>query len=79
MSVDSGPSGKSIAVTTSDTVAQPVGRGLYVGTGGDITGRLVDDSTDSVWKNVPSGTPLPLRFAYIRSTGTTAADMRVMF
>lgn len=79
MAVDSGPSGRSAAVTAHDTNAQPVGRGLFVGTAGNITGRLVDDSADTVWKNVPAGSLLALRFAFIRATGTTAADMLVLF
>ncbi|NLS28144.1 hypothetical protein S2M10_31530 [Sphingomonas sp. S2M10] len=70
-----GPSRKCFDITPSDTVALPdVPKGIYVGTGGNITGRLVDDTTDHVWKNLGSGF-LPLRFAFIRSTGTTAADL----
>lgn len=79
MAVDSGPSGRSGAVTANDATAQPVGRGLFVGTGGNITGRLVDDSADTVWKNIPSGSLLALRFSFIRATGTTAADMNIVF
>lgn len=78
-SVDAGPSGKSAVVTTSDTLAQPVGRGIFIGTSGNITGRLVDDSVDSVWKNLAAGIEHPLRFQYIRATGTTAADMLILF
>lgn len=79
MAVDSGPAGASRAITTHDTNQQPVGRGLFVGTGGNITGRLVDDTVDSVWKSIPSGSLLALRFAFIRATGTTAADMIAVF
>jgi hypothetical protein len=79
MAVDSGPSGRTATVTTSDTNPQPVGRALFVGTSGNITGRLIDDSADSVWKNIPSGSLLALRFSFIRATGTTAADMLIQF
>jgi len=79
MSVDSGPSGRCLAVTTSDTNAQPVGRGLFVGTGGNIVGRLVNDSADTTWKNVPSGSLLAVQFAFIRATNTTATDMIIVF
>jgi hypothetical protein len=80
MPIDSGPSRKSYAVTKDDTAAQPVGRALFVGTGGDITGKLADDTgSDRVWKNVANGSLLPFEFAYIRSTGTTAADMIIHF
>jgi hypothetical protein len=77
--VQDGPSRNSQAVVTSDTAAQPVGRGLFVGTGGTITGRLVEDSVDTVWKNLVSGQDYALAFQYIRATGTTAADMLILF
>lgn len=73
------PSDKSASVVAHDTNPQPVGRTLFVGTGGNIAGRLVGDTTDRLWKNVPNGFFLPLVFQYIRSTGTTAADMIIHF
>jgi len=76
---DSGPSDTSVAVTPSDTAAQPVGRGLYVGTSGNITGRLAGDSADQVFKNIAQGVEHGLVFQYIRSSGTTAADMLILF
>ena len=79
MSVDSGPSGSAKAVTPHDTNAQPVGRALFVGGAGNITGRLVDDSVDTVWTAIPAGSILAVRFAFIRSTGTTATLMNIMF
>jgi hypothetical protein len=70
--------GKTCAeVITSDTIAQPVMRELYVGTGGDIVGKLIGDDPDGAdrtWKNVSSGTRLPYAFAIIK-TASTAADM----
>lgn len=64
------------AVTLSDTVAlAPIPRGIFVGTGGNITGRLRGAQADVVFKNVPSGKELAYEFQYIRSTGTTAADI----
>lgn len=76
---DSGPSGKSLAITPSDTLPIPVGRALYVGGAGNITGRLVDDTADTVWTAIAAGAILPLRFAYIRATGTTATLMLALF
>lgn len=73
------PSDKSAAVTAHDTNPQPVGRALFVGTGGNITGRLVGDTADRVWKNVPNGYLMPFVFQFIRSTGTTATDMIIHF
>ena len=78
MAIDTSPSGNSLPVTTSDTVAQPAGRALYVGVSGDIVGRLVDDPTDRTFKAVPVGV-LPCRFALIKTTGTTATNMLILF
>lgn len=77
--VDSGPSRNDATVTPSDATAQPVGRGLYVGTGGNVTVRLAESTADTVYKNVPSGTLLPIACQFIRATGTTAADMIITF
>lgn len=68
------------AVTLSDTVAlSPPPRGIFVGTGGNITGRLLGSGSDVVFKNVPNGAELAYRFQYIRSTGTTAADIIALY
>lgn len=70
-----GPSRKCFDIVPSDTVPlSDIPKGIYIGTGGNITGRLVDDTQDHTWKNLNPGI-LPFRFAYIRSTGTTAADL----
>jgi hypothetical protein len=79
MPIDSGPSGQSSPITAHDTNAQPVGRALYVGGAGNITGRLVNDTVDSVWNGVAAGSVLPLRFAFIRATGTTATGLLALF
>jgi hypothetical protein len=79
MPIDSGPSGKSAAVTPDDDDALPVGRGIYVGTAGDITGRLIEDSEDRVFKGIAAGVEHGLRFSHIRETGTTADDIVILF
>lgn len=78
MPIDSGPSGRSYAVTPSDATAIPVGRALYVGVAGHVAGRLREDSADVVFKNMAAGVH-PLSFKLIKSTGTTATDMLVLF
>jgi hypothetical protein len=50
-------------------------RAVYVGTGGNLTVRLIDDSQDVVLRNLSSGQILDLRARYVRATGTTAADL----
>lgn len=70
------PARRAAPVAPHDTNAlTAVPQAIYVGTGGTIVMRGVDGSTDQTWKNVPSGAILPFRAAYIRVTGTTAADM----
>jgi succinyl-CoA synthetase beta subunit len=72
----SDPSPTGAAVTTSDTVALPfTTRALFVGTGGNLTLRMVDDAADLVFKNVANGQILPVQVSYVRATGTTAADI----
>lgn len=48
---------------------------LYVGTAGDITVTLVGDSSPVLFKNVASGTFLPLKVNKVMATGTTALDI----
>lgn len=57
-----------------DTPLARVSRGLYVGTGGHVSITLRDGSTN-LYKNVQSGTMLPLRVQLVNSAGTTASDM----
>jgi hypothetical protein len=78
MPIDSGPSAGSAAITPNDSTAIPVGRALYVGVAGDVTGRLVGDTTDRVFKNMAAGEH-PMSFKLIKATGTTATDMVVLF
>jgi hypothetical protein len=64
------------AVTPSDaTVYTNSMRALYVGTGGDVTVRMIRDGNTLLFRNVPSGTLLPIAVDQVRATGTTAADM----
>jgi len=56
-----------------------VSKGLYVGGAGDITCRLVDDTSDVVFTAVPAGAVLPIRVAYVRATGTTATNIVALF
>ncbi|WP_425105493.1 spike base protein, RCAP_Rcc01079 family [Ancylobacter sp.] len=68
------PASGIIAVTPSDTVdLATVSRGIFVGTGGNIS--LICGGTTGLFKNVPSGTTLPVCASRVRATGTTAADI----
>lgn len=48
---------------------------IFVGTGGTVIARLVGDSTNRTYKNVPNGSELLGRFAVVVKTSTTATDM----
>lgn len=76
------PGRKAIAITPHATnpiyTDVPV-KGVYVGVGGDITLRGVDDTVDTLWKNVPSGTYLRFRAQYVRAVGTTATNLLAIF
>lgn len=71
------PTGNSVDVTPSDTVAIPIGRGLWVGVSGNITGRLLGSTVDQVFA-VNGGMSHPLAFQFIRAAGTTATGMKVL-
>lgn len=52
-----------------------VPKALFVGSGGDIVLRCVDDAGATVLKNVAAGSILPLRAVQVYATGTTAGDI----
>lgn len=61
------------AVTPSDST-EVNARGLYVGTGGDVA--LVNTQGTAVtFKNVPTGTILPVFAWKVNSTNTTASNL----
>lgn len=78
MAVDSGPSRNSIDITPHATNILPTGRGIWVGVGGDIAGRLADASTDQTF-TLAGGMSHPLVFQYVRIAGTTATGLKVLF
>ncbi|HEX2763998.1 MAG TPA: hypothetical protein VHM92_09205 [Allosphingosinicella sp.] len=74
------PARRAVAVTPHDSNALiDIPKALFVGTGGALTMRGAGDVADQVWKNVPDGTVLPFRARYIRSSGTTAADILALY
>lgn len=76
----SAPARRALAVTPHDSTAlADIPKALFVGTGGTITMRGVDGSTDQLWRNVPSGALIPFRAQFVRATGTTAADILALY
>lgn len=70
------PSRAPFAVEPHDSAALPrVPKGIYVGTGGDITLRGVDGDADVTYRNLPDASYVAVRASHVRATGTTAADL----
>ncbi len=53
-------------------------KALYVGKGGTLKMRGVDDDEDRTWK-VAAGSYLPFRAQFIRTTGTSADDIVALY
>ena len=73
---------EAVSINASDTFNSTTilnGAALYVGTGGDVAvvmqGIAGSLSNDVIFKNVPSGTFLPIGVDYLVSTGTTATNI----
>ena len=62
------------ALTPSDSTQGFAIRGVFVGTGGDIAVKNLNDETIT-FKNVADGTYLPVVTETVLSTGTTATDL----
>lgn len=74
------PAKRAVAVTPHDSnPITDIPKALYVGTGGDIAMRGVNDGADQIWRNVPDGWVLPFRAQYVRATGTTATDLLALY
>ena len=75
------PGGALRAITPHASNALPDGpsRSIFVGTGGDLSVILFEDSSAVLLKNIANGTLLPLRVKAVRATGTTAADLVAIY
>jgi hypothetical protein len=72
----SAPSRRTANLTPSDNALLPrATKALYVGTGGTIVLRAVDDDSDTTFANVADGAILDVRVVAIRSNGTTASNI----
>ncbi len=70
------PSRHPYAITPHDSAALPrVPKGLYVGSGGDVTLRGVEAESDVTYRNLPDASYIAVRASHVRATGTTASDL----
>lgn len=70
------PARTAMAVVPSDTVVlDPIPRGIYVGTGGDVTVRPVGSAVDVTYRNLTDSSYIAVRVSHVRATGTTALNL----
>ncbi|MFN4019899.1 MAG: hypothetical protein ACK4IC_05220 [Erythrobacter sp.] len=76
----SDPARKAAPLTPSATeTLTEIPKAIYVGTGGHIRLKCIDDVTPVSFRNVVSGTILPVRAAQVMIEGTTATDLVALF
>ena len=70
------PSKSPYPIVPSDTAELPLTpKGIYVGTGGDVTLRGMNAAGDVTYRNLPDASYINVRALYVRATGTTASDL----
>lgn len=70
------PSEAPFSITPHDSNALPaIPKGIYVGTGGNVTLRGVGGSADVTYVNLPDASYIAVRAQYVRATGTTATNL----
>ncbi len=70
------PARDVFALVPSDTAAlSPIPKGIYVGSGGDVTLRAVDSQADATYRNLADASYIAVRAIYVRATGTTASNL----
>ncbi len=76
----SAPATRCVAVMPDDGVVMtPIPKGLYVGTGGDVSIEPAGGGGPVTLANVPDGYVLPVRPRIVRATGTSAAAIVALF
>ena len=72
----SAPSSAPYTLVPHDTIelTSPP-KGIYVGTGGDVTLRGIDCDADVTYRNLPDASYIAVRASHVRFTGTTASNM----
>ncbi|WP_336973436.1 spike base protein, RCAP_Rcc01079 family [Sphingobium aromaticiconvertens] len=71
-----GPSCAPFAIVPHDiNPLAAVPKGIYVGSGGDVTLRGKDSDADVTYYNLPDASYIAVRASHVRFTGTTASNM----
>ena len=70
------PARNGFSLMPDDGTDLPVNcRSLFIGGAGDVSAILVGDSSPVIFKNIPSGSILPISVKRVVSTLTTATDI----
>jgi len=72
----SSPSRSPFAIVPHDT--QPLAdtpKGIYIGTGGDVTLRGINAAADVTYRNLPDASYIAVHASHVRATGTTAGNL----
>ena len=76
----SAPATRGVAVVPHDVNAlADIPKALFVGVGGDLVVRGLNDVGDVTFRNLGAGSVLPFRARFVRATGTTAASIVALY
>ncbi|MDC7811974.1 spike base protein, RCAP_Rcc01079 family [Sphingomonas koreensis] len=76
----SAPATRCTTVTPHDSsVLSGIPKGLYVGTGGNLSIEPAGGGGAVTLVNVAGGSVVPVRVRIVRATGTTAADIVALY
>ena len=70
------PATAPFPILPSDSAELPLAtKGIYVGTGGDVTLRGINAAADVTYRNLPDASYIAVRASHVRATGTTATNL----
>lgn len=71
-----GPARAPYPIVPSDTAELPAfPKGIYVGSGGDVTLRGTEGTADVTYRNLPDASYIAVQARFVRATGTTASSL----
>ena len=72
-----GRDGRDVTPKSTEFTDGPC-KSLWIGTGGHVQ-IITEGGTTLTFKNVPSGSPLPMRCTHVLADGTTAEDIIAIY